>query len=182
MGKHRVPRNWPELYVADYLKNGNQETACLAAGFAETTARSKCSEKHNDPRVQALLAKAQVVADKEHDISVKTTLEHMAGRAFYDVGDIAGEEIKSPADIAGLPIEVRRAIDGWKYDANGNLELKLANRGTELERVGKHLGMFVERHEVNLNVTDSSTEALKKELAEIQALLGGSTKPDAGSS
>ena len=178
MAEHRVSDNWQQRYVANFIQTGNKEAACIAAGFARSTARSKCSQKHNDPVVQKLLADASRIAEREYDISVRKTVEHMHDRAFYDIGDIAVAEITTPADIARLPERIRRAIDGWDYDAKGNLRLRLANHGAEQERLGKHLGMFVERVDVNLTLTDRSTEDLKSELAKLLAQLNDEASPD----
>lgn len=67
--------------------------------------------------------------------------------AFYDPGEIAAADIRSPADVAKLPAELRRAIIGWSYDRGGNFTLKLAAKTPQLEMLGRHLKMFTDRHE-----------------------------------
>lgn len=62
--------------------------------------------------------------------------------------------ITSPAHIAGLPENVRRAVVGWGWDKKQNFTLKLANKSKALDQFARHLSLYNDRFEV------SSVEAL----------------------
>ena len=75
-------------------------------------------------------------------ISAERTLKERARGAYYDIGELAKAAIKKPADIALLPDDVRQAITGWKWDKDGNLELKFADKHSHLTALEKHLGLY----------------------------------------
>src|SRR5882672_1889337 len=56
--------------------------------------------------------------------------------------------ITSPAHIAGLPENVRRAIVGWGWDRNQNFTLKLADKSKALDQLARHLSLYNDRLEV----------------------------------
>ncbi|MNY22928.1 hypothetical protein D3C86_1565690 [compost metagenome] len=67
--------------------------------------------------------------------------------------------ITSPLDLKLLPEQVRRCVIGWSWDRNGNFTLKLAPKTPNLELIGRHLGMFVERKELRLGELDKKSDA-----------------------
>ncbi|KCV32914.1 hypothetical protein L490_5260 [Bordetella bronchiseptica 00-P-2796] len=86
-------------------------------------------------------------------------------------------DISSPKDLRLLPEAVRRCVVGWSWDRNGNFTLKLAAKTPNLDLIGRHLAMFVDRKEVRVGelekVSDSELDAKILQAAEEVARLEG---------
>lgn len=135
-------------FVDEYLIDGNGKQAAIRAGYAPGSAEVTASRLLRRDKVASALAARQRKASQKVDVTVERVLAEMATQALYDPADIAGQPIQGPKDIAKLPEQVRRAIVGWSWDRQGNFVLKLANKATALDQLAKHLGMYVERHEM----------------------------------
>ena len=115
-------------------------------------------------KIQVRVAKLQLAAAKRNEITVDRILQEEKRLSFYDVADIFNENgtIKNIRDI---PEDLRRAIAGIQVNEIFGREhrtvktkIKLADKGRSLERISKHLGMFVERHEHSIKISDDELE------------------------
>ena len=116
------------------------------------------------PKIVARVAELQLAAAKRNEITVDRILQEEKCLSFYDVADIFNENgtIKNIHDI---PEDLRRAIAGVQVNEIFGREhrtvktkIKLADKGRSLERISKHLGMFVERHEHSIKISDDELE------------------------
>jgi phage terminase small subunit len=147
-----------ELFVAEYLTDLNATRAAIAAGYSKKTA---CEQ---GARLLANVKIAQQIAAKHGkrlgklEISAEKVLQELAKLAFYDPLDLFESDgsVKQIKDIdpitrmaiAGL--EVCELFDGAgeQKHAYGLLKkIKLADKGTNLERLGKHLKLFTDKTE-----------------------------------
>ncbi|MBF0500924.1 MAG: terminase small subunit [Candidatus Riflebacteria bacterium] len=134
-----------KVFVAEYLKDLNATQAAIRAGYSAKTAIQQGSALLTKLDVKTAIEKAQAERAEAAKLKAANVIDELACMAFYDPADIGSCEINCPADIAKLPEKIRRAIIGWSWDRNQNFTLKLAPKTPNLELIGRHLGMFVDR-------------------------------------
>lgn len=115
------------FFCREYIIDFNGQRAAVAAGYSKKTARFQASDILTRPNIQAFL---QTLVNKRAD-AVRVTAEDVL-RDLLKVKDrcLQAEPVVGPDGSEGV----------WKFDSSG------ANKSLEL--VGKHLRMFVDRHEV----------------------------------
>ncbi|MCP1738204.1 terminase small subunit [Bradyrhizobium japonicum] len=173
-------------FVQEYLLDLNATKAAIRAGYSRRTANEQGSQLLSRSDVKAAIDAAKVERSERTEIDAKRVLREIASMAFYDPADLIGiarelastdecrdgegvvemngkryavAGIVSPAHIAGLPENVRRAIIGWSWDRNQNFTLKLADKSKALDQLARHLSLYNDRLEV------SSVEALGDRIA-----------------
>ena len=139
------------------------EAAYRARGAAAVSGASRLLNQAN------VAAAVQAMRDKlsaQLEVTAKRVLEEWVAMGFYDPADLVVTEadgtvrdITSPRDLKLLPEQVRRCVIGWSWDRNGNFTLKLAPKTPNLELIGRHLGMFVERKELRVGDLDKKSDA-----------------------
>ena len=117
-----------QLFIAEYLKDLDQTAACIRAGYSEKHAAKFASNLMKLPKVANAIQWAMDGRAQRLRIDSDNVLEEIATIAFYDIGDIARMKITNPEQIADLPLRVRKAIVGWKWDKWGNLVLEFISR------------------------------------------------------
>jgi len=138
------------LFVEEYLKDLDQTRACIAAGYSERTAPASAGQLMSKPHIRNAIQWAMDGRAQRTKIEIDNVLEEIATIAFYDIADIARMNIKRPEDIANLPVNVRKAIVGWKWDKFGNLVLTLASKEAYHKLLCAHLKICNPTIDVNL--------------------------------
>lgn len=139
-----------QRFVAEYLIDLNATQAAIRSGYSEKTAKAIGFENLTKPAIAAEIAKRQVKMAEKLELSAEKVLRELEYLAFYDPADVVtcadenGEliEIKSPRDIARLPVHIRKAIVGWSWDRNNNFTLKFAPKQATLSLLGQHFNLF----------------------------------------
>lgn len=157
-------------FVDEFAAGGFQnqakayEAAYRARGAAAVSAASRLLAQVN------VAAAVQALRDKlsaKLEVTAERVLAEWVAMGFYDAADLVvldpdtgqPRNITSPLDLRLLPERVRRCVIGWTYDKAGNFILKLAPKTPNLELIGRHLGMFVERKELRLGELDRKSDA-----------------------
>lgn len=135
-------------FVQEYLIDLNATQAAIRAGYSAKTAEQQGSRLLGNAKVSEAIAARQKRVAGKLEVTQERIAEEYARMAFYDPADLGVDGIEAPADIAKLPEDVRRAIVGWSWDKAGNFTLKLADKNAALTNLGRHLGMFKDRLEV----------------------------------
>lgn len=178
-----------QRFIQELLLDLNATQAAIRAGYSKRTAQEQGSQMLAHPEIKAAIDAAMAKRSEKTEIHAARVLEEIAAMAFYDPADLigiarelsGGEEcregegviemngkryavsgITSPAHIAGLSENVRRAIVGWSWDRNENFTLKLADKSKALDQLARHLSLYNDRIEV------SGVEALADRLARVK--------------
>ncbi len=138
-------------FVDEYLVDLNATQAAIRAGYSKATASRIGPELLGKTCVAEAIAEARHARSERTQVTADRVLKELAAMALYDPAELVQTAINSPADIAKLPEQVRRAIIGWSWDRNGNFVLKLSPKTPSLELIGRHLSLFKD----NLNVIGS---------------------------
>jgi phage terminase small subunit len=179
-----------DQFVREFLLDLNATQAAIRAGYSRRSAQEQGSQMLAHPEIKAAVEAAMAKRSAKTEIDAERVLEEIAAMAFYDPADLigivrelaGGDEcregegiiemngrrygvggISSPAHIAGLPENVRRAIVGWGWDRNQNFTLKLADKSKALDQLARHLSLYNDKLEI------SGVEALGDRLARVKA-------------
>lgn len=140
-------------FVEEYLIDLNATQAAIRAGYAESGARTEGARLLADANIGDAIAAARERLSCAIAVTQERIVGEFARMAFYDPASIASQPMAGPQDIASLPEDVRRSIVGWGWDKAGNFTLKLADKNTALTNLGRHLGMFTDKVDVNAALT-----------------------------
>lgn len=148
------------LFIYEYLVDGNGTRAAVAAGYAESSAAMTASRLLRDPEIAAVIEARQQKRVEKLEITADRVLEELAKLAFYDprkIYDGAGNvkpigelDDVTAAAICGMDVDT---VETSKESADGEStktvrtitrKFKLADKGQNLERLGKHFKLFTD--------------------------------------
>lgn len=149
-----------QRFVEEYLVDLNATQAAKRAGYSEKTAHTIGHELLKKPEIAAAIQAAQFERSKRTEVTADRVLLELARIGFSDVRRLF-TDVGNLREIASLDDETAPAISavevvtkpGADVDENGNRtveyvhKVKLWDKNSALEKIAKHLGMMVERHE-----------------------------------
>lgn len=178
-----------EKFAQALAKGVPSYQAYVDAGYSYNegnASRLKSNEKVQ-ARVQELLDKGAAKAE----VSIARVLEELSHIAFADIRNavkwgVSPNDVSSEnADPNSLGIYPVRLIPSEKIDDSAakavaevsltaqGVKVKMHDKLSALDKLAKHLGMFVERHEVTgkdgkpIETRDTSREAIAKAISEL---------------
>lgn len=163
-----------QVFVEEYLVDMNATQAALRAGYSKKTAYRTGADNLRKPQIADAIAKAQAERSERTQVTQDMVIAELAKIGFSDLREVVtgSGSLVSVQDwgdnIAGAisSVEVVQRPSG-EFDDDGNViyenihKLKVWDKVSALEKIGKHLGMFVDRSEVtsfvvNLEGDDAS--------------------------
>lgn len=117
-----------ETFAREYLKDLNGTRAAIAAGYSPATAAQAASRLLRHVKVREIIGEVQAELADAMTLDAAWVLEGL--RENYERA------------MTAAPVYDREGKETGEYVYQG----MVANKALEL--IGKHLGMFVERHEV----------------------------------
>lgn len=185
-------------FCEEYLIDLNATQAAIRAGYSPKTAEQTASRLLRNVKVQEYIAKRQKELSRSTEITQERVIKELAliafsnnadyahvvekkmqveaGGALVDVLDKDGNPVMyrtvEPVPTEELTEEQKRALAVIKKGRDG-LEVKSCDKVKALELLGKHLGIFTDKIEANVNDTTRS------ELQELLAQRKARGEPDA---
>ena len=185
-------------FCEEYLIALNATQAAIRAGYSPKTAEQTASRLLRNVKVQEYIAKRQKELSRSTQITQERVIKELALIAFSNNADYARVvEKKMQTEVDGMLVDVlgedgkpimyrtvepvltdelteeqKRALAVIKKGRDG-LEVKSFDKVRALELLGKHLGIFTEKIEANVNDTTRS------ELQELLAQRKARGEPDA---
>lgn len=149
-----------KAFVAEYLVDLNATQAAIRAGYKVNSARQAGAENLTKPVIQSAIQAAMAERAQRTEITQDRVLREYARIAFFDPSKLFGEDGR-PLPVSEIDEDTRRAIAGLDVVTVGNNDIgvgeiqkfKIANKLGALDSIGKHLGMFIERQDVNVKAT-----------------------------
>lgn len=147
-------------FLKEYLKSGNATEAATKAGYSPKTAYSQGQRLLKNVEI----AKAVHNLATRLEISAERVLAEISKLAFSNMGDYVAPNANGTQlipDFSALTRDQMAAIQEVKVDetaggsGDGKREriqrttLKLADKGMNLERLGRHLKLFTDKVEVS---------------------------------
>lgn len=185
-------------FCDEYLIDLNATQAAIRAGYSEKTAYRTGADNLRKPQIEEYIAKRQKELSRSTEITQERVIKELALIAFSNNADYAHVvEKKMKAEVDGALVDVldedgkpvmyrtvepvlteelteeqKRALAVIKKGRDG-LEVKSCDKVKALELLGKHLGIFTDKIEANVNDTT------KSELQELLAQRKARGEPDA---
>lgn len=185
-------------FCDEYLIDLNATQAAIRAGYSEKTAYRTGADNLRKSQIEEYIAKRQKELSRSTEITQERVIKELALIAFSNNADYAhvvekklqveaGGTLVDVLDKDGNPVmyrtvepvlteelteEQKRALAVIKKGRDG-LEVKSCDKVKVLELLGKHLGIFTDKIEANVNDTTRS------ELQELLAQRKARGEPDA---
>jgi phage terminase small subunit len=161
-----------EIFVSEYLKDGLAGRAARAAGYSDKSADAQASQLLKIPKIAKLVAEKHEKRCAKLDFSAEKVLEGLANLAFFDIRKLynADGSLKPISElddqtanaICGMEVEeAYQHFGGGQAKPTGILKkIKIADRGINLERLGRYHKLFTDKVEVS--GLDGLADAIQK--------------------
>lgn len=149
-------------FIEEYLIDLNATQAAIRAGYSKKTAAAIGAENLEKPHIAAEIQRRMTERQKRTEVTQDRVVKELARLAFANAADFvtvekrevdAGDGNSIAVDCATvkhtseLTADQQAAIAGIKQGANG-VELKLCDKLKALELLGRHMGMFTDKLDV----------------------------------
>ena len=137
-------------FISEYIIDLNAKQAAIRAGYSPKTAEVQASRLLSLVKVQTEITKAMEDREKRTGITQDRVLAELSAIAFAKATDyVEVDGFVKIKPTAGLTDEQKSAIAGIKKGANG-IEIKLVDKTKALEMLSRHLGLFNDKLNVNV--------------------------------
>lgn len=149
-----------QVFVREYLKDGNGTRAATAAGYSARTAHVAASKLLRKGKISTELAKQREKLFSKLEISAERVIQGLAELAFFDprkmfnpdgtmkkLTEMDDETVRA---VAGMDVEklFRHFGKGQAEEVGTITKVRLADRGLNLERLGRYFKLFTDKVEV----------------------------------
>lgn len=147
-------------FVREYLVDLNATQAAIRAGYSKNRAGEIGYQQLRKTTIQAAIKEEMEKRAERTEITADKVLKEFAKLAFFDPRNLFDDN-GVPKDITQLDDNTAAALSGLdvvqEYDPDTGVtsytkKYKLASKQSALDSLGRHLGMFLDRSEVNASV------------------------------
>jgi len=140
-------------FIEEYLIDLNATQAAIRAGYSPNTAQEQSSRLLSNVMVKNEIDKAMAERSRRTGISQDRVLRELAKIAFVNPNDVinfsdATVKMTSEENLAAIASVKVKKIPGEYGDATER-EVKLYDKLRALDLLGRHLGMFKDKIEIN---------------------------------
>jgi phage terminase small subunit len=161
------------LFVAEYITDLNATRAAERAGYSKKTARQMGQENLSKPVISEAIAKATAERFQKLEITAEKVLQELAKLGFFDPRKLFNAD-GSPKPLHELDDATASAVAGFDvielFEGTGDQKksvgimkkFRLADKGQNLERLGRHLKLFTDKveHSGKLGFTPEFMDSL----------------------
>ena len=177
-----------ETFSQEYIINSNGTRAAKEAGYSKKTARSKANQLLTIVDIKGRIKHLQKELSERAGVKAEQVISELVKVGFSNIQDFVRiddegniyfksfDTISRDKLAAVESIKTTRKTIIGKDDENDieimTTQFKLHSKISALEKIGRNIGMFVNKHELSFN----------KETMELLGMIDGSTKgqlPDA---
>lgn len=142
-------------FCDEYLIDLNATQAAIRAGYSVDTAKEIGCENLTKPNIQEAVAKAMAERSKRTGINQDRIVLELAKMAFVNANDLIntsdgsikpGASEDDLACIQSVKVKTSLGVSGTSTER----EIKLNDKMKALELLGKHLGMWNDKIDVNV--------------------------------
>ena len=171
-------------FCDEYLIDLNATQAAIRAGYTEKYANTNASKLLQNTTISQYIGERQKELSRKTEITQERVIRELALIAFSNATDYARVvEKKMKIEVDGVlvdvldedgnPIMYRTVEPVLTEELTDGLEVRPCSKEKALELLGRHLGMFTDKIEANIN------DSVKNELAELLAQRKARGEPDA---
>ncbi len=143
-------------FVEEYLIDLNATQAAIRAGYSVESARDIGCENLTKPNIQKVIAERMAERSKRTGVNQDRVVLELAKMAFVKMTDVVDSEGAIKEDASGDDLS---CIESIKYKKTDNefggsveREVKIGSKLKALELLGKHLGMWSDKTDVNVAI------------------------------
>lgn len=146
-----------QLFVDEYLIDLNATQAAIRAGYSVESARDIGCENLTKPNIQQAIAEKMAERSKRTGVNQDRVILELAKIAFVNISDVVdtdtGEILPNASqdDLACIESVKFKQSDN-QYGGSIEREVKVASKLKALEMLGKHLGMWNDKVDVNVAI------------------------------
>ena len=145
-------------FVEEYLIDLNATQAAIRAGYSPHTAKDIGCENLAKPNIAAAISQAMAERSRRTGINQDRVLQELARIGFAKITDIVDPETaKIRPDASDDDLACIQSIKIKPNEFGTEREVKLYDKKSALVDLGKHLGLFKDKLELNgdmdLNIT-----------------------------
>ncbi len=137
-----------KMFVKEYLVDLNATQAAIRAGYSEKTAMEQGYQLLHNTTVQKAIQEAMAKRSKRTEVSADKVLEQLARIAFADLGEFV--EFKGNTIVIKPIEEVDGTVLSEVAETQNGLKVKLNDKMKALELIGRHLGMFNDKLNIDM--------------------------------
>lgn len=156
-----------QRFCEEYLIDLNATQAAIRAGYAVKTATEQASRLLTNVNVSREIERLQAVQSRRTGITADRVIRELAKIAFVDPDRVINADdgtIKADATdedkaaIQGVKVKRSSSMNGDSFEN----EVRLYDKTKALELLGKHLGLFTDKVDLNMTqpIVVSGGEAL----------------------
>lgn len=144
-------------FVEEYLIDLNATQAAIRAGYKVDNARQTATENLAKPYIAEAINKALAERSRRTGINQDRVIQELAKIAFVNITDIVNADCEilpdaDEADLAAIESVKVKTIPTKSGETGVEREVKLSSKLKALEMLGKHLGMWNDKLDVNMNI------------------------------
>lgn len=145
-------------FVEEYLIDLNATQAAIRAGYSPHTAKDIGCENLAKPNIAAAISQAMAERSRRTGINQDRVLQELARIGFAKITDVVDPETaKIRVDASDDDLACIQSIKIKPNEFGTEREVKLYDKKSALVDLGKHLGLFKDKLELNgdmdLNIT-----------------------------
>ena len=147
-----------QRFCDEYLIDLNATQAAIRAGYSPKTAEQAASRLLTIVKVSDEIARKMAERSKRTGINQDRVVQELAKLAFVNIADVVDLDSATVKDTAaGADLACIQSVKIKPSEFGTEREIKLYDKKASLELLGKHLGMFKDKLEVeadmDLNIT-----------------------------
>lgn len=143
-------------FVEEYLIDLNATQACIRAGYSPKTANEQGARLLANVSIQEAISKAIAERSRRTGINQDRIVQELARIAFVKITDVVdpdGEINTNASDDDLACIESYKVEDSDSVNGSSSKrEVKLASKIKALELLGKHVGMWNDKIQVDVSI------------------------------
>jgi len=168
-----------QCFVAEYLVDMNATQAAIRAGYSAKTAGAIGDEVLKKPEIAEAIKSAMDARSERTEITQDMVLRELAKIGFSDLrkmfsnGNLIAIDAlddESAACLSSIEVVTRRVPGGEESEVEHVAKIKVWDKQAALVNIGRHLGMFTDK--VDMNVKGDIAELLAASRARAASING----------
>src|SRR3954451_17386762 len=146
-------RRFVEHYLVDLNATPAPTRAAIRAGYSAATASEQASRLLANVKVAAAIAEARAARSRRTEVTADRVVLELARVAFGDPRRVmswgpGGVKLRPSAELADEEAAIVAEVGETTTKDGGSLKLKTVDKLGALRLLGQHLGLFLERRQV----------------------------------
>jgi phage terminase small subunit len=152
------------LFYGEYIKDGNGTRAAIAAGFPESSAHVAANRLLKNAKIAAAVDAWRERQKVKLEISAERVIQELVKLATYDPGNLYDAEgnripVHKLDDVTRAAVAVvedetsETTAQAGEKTVTRSQKIKMAEKGQNLERLGRYFKLFTDRVEHDGRIT-----------------------------